>query len=155
MMVRRRVPIWQGIVLLWAVALAACAPLIAEYSLEAYRNATTLKAETVALIDKSTEPYSRHAEAAEALSVRIAAAHEFAAGLPANQISARQWALMRDPDRALFGGFVRFWRSSGTVSPAFRDEYRGQISEAFDYIICLEANKQSRARCPAPAGAEP
>jgi hypothetical protein len=137
----------SGLLLAMAVFLAACGPLIANYSLEAYKNATTLKAETLALVRKSAEPFSSHREEVEALSTRIDAAYEFSAGTPNNQISAAQWSIMRDPDRNMFGGFVEFWRAHGSVSPAFRDEYLGQIAAGFDYIICLEANKERHRPC--------
>lgn len=143
---------YPGFFLVWLTIIPACAPLIASYSLEAYKNATTLKAETMALVGKSHEPYSRHAAEIEAHSTKLAAAYEFAAGRPYNQLSARQWAILLDPDRALYGGFVQFWQANSSVSPAFRDEFRGQIAEAFDLIICLEANKQSLSACPAPTG---
>jgi hypothetical protein len=130
------------------VFLAACSPYIADFSLEAYKNATSLKAETLALIDKSAEPYARHREAAEALTLRIDAAYEFAAGIPNNQLSAQQWAIMRDPQGDLYGGFIRDWRADGPVGATFREEKKRQIGRAFDAIICLEANKRSAARCP-------
>jgi len=144
--------VWPATLLVWLVVIPACAPLIADYSLEAYKNATTLKAETMALVGKSHEPYSQHVEEVEAHSTKLAAAYEFAAGTPYNQLSARQWQILLDPERALYGGFVQLWQASGTVSPAFRDEFRGQIAEAFDLIICLEANKQRRSACRVPAG---
>jgi hypothetical protein len=143
--VRRVTPI--GVVFAFAAFLAACSPLIADFSLEAYKNATSLKAETLALIDKSGEPYARHREAAEALTLRIDAAYEFAAGVPNNQLSAQQWAVMRDPEADLYGGYIRDWRSDGPVGATFREEKKKQIGQAFDAIICLEANKRSAARC--------
>lgn len=136
------------VALVVASLLAACSSIpIGEYSLEAYKNATTLKAETLALVAKSGQPYSRFADDVDVLSVRIDAAYEFAAGLPNNQLSEEQWRLMRDPEGHLYGGFVVFWRNRGTLSPAFREEFGAIIADAFDEIICLEANKQSRTSC--------
>ena len=40
------------------VYLCGCTPLIGPYSPTAYQNATSLKAETLALMEKATEPYS-------------------------------------------------------------------------------------------------
>lgn len=133
--------------LLLAFALAGCGRLIAEYSLEAYKNATSLKAESLALIDKSGEAYTLHAKEVDALNVRIDAAYEFAAGIPANQLSATQWAILRDPNRALYGGFAQFWKAHGTGSPFFRQSIKKNIGDAFDEIICLEANKQAQTSC--------
>lgn len=130
-----------------------CSPLSPEYSLEAYKAATTLKAETLALVDKADQPYSAHAKEVEVLSTRIDAAYEFAAGRPLNQTAAQQWQILRSPDRNLYGGFVAHWRSQGRVSPAFRDNAKELIGQAFDYIICLEANRQKSTSCTALAGA--
>jgi hypothetical protein len=126
----------------------ACAPLIAEYSLEAYKNATTLKAETAALIDKAGSPYTDHEKEVNALTTKINAAYEFSAGLPSNQISAQQWQILRDPNGGLYGGFVSVWKKYGSVSATYRQEKKIQISRAFDYIICLEANKKEATACP-------
>ena len=130
--------------------LVACSPLISPFSQVAYQNATDLKAHSLALVDQSAEPYPQHADQAEQLLVDLSAAYEFVNGMKGNDISAAQWQLMRDPDKNLMGGFVGFWEEADTVSPAFSDEYRGQIAEAFDYIICLEANKRSNTQCPSP-----
>ena len=43
----------RGIVVLLVLFLAACSPLIGSYSPTAYENATSLKAETLALMDKA------------------------------------------------------------------------------------------------------
>ena len=128
--------------------LSGCAPLIAEYSLEAYKNATSLKAEALDLIDKSGEPYARRREEAEALTTKINAAYEFAAGTAYNQLSARQWQILRDPNGQLYGGYITFWKRRGTMSnPRFRMHAKNLIGAAFDEIICLEANKQALKPC--------
>lgn len=139
---------WLAIALVAAVSLAACSSLpIGEYSLQAYTNATTLKAETLALVARADEPYSSHVAQVDALNVRIDAAYEFAAGIPNNQLSAEQWRIMRDPNRNLYGGLVRMWRENGRLSSFFLAEAKAQIAEGFDYIICLEANKQAASAC--------
>ena len=126
---------------------AACAPLIAPYSLEAYKNATSLKAETLALMAEAGEPFDQHAEEVRALKVKLSAAHEFAAGMPKNQLSARQWAILNDPDGGLVGEYWVVWEEQKTISgPAMGAQIR-QVGEAFDQIICLEANKEKDTQC--------
>lgn len=145
----------SGILALWLaiLVLGGCAPLIAEYSLEAYKNATSLKAETIALIDKSGSRYSSHSKEVELLTTRINAAYEFAAGLANNAVSAQQWNLLRDPNGNLYGGFVATWRKQGRTSAAYRSAKKRQIGNAFDYIICLESNKKGSTTCAAAAAA--
>jgi hypothetical protein len=140
--------LWLGILLL-----GGCASLIADYSLDAYKNATTLKAETAALIDKAGESYSQHKVDVDALTTKINAAYEFSAGLPSNQISAQQWQILRDPNGNLYGGFVAQWRHKGSLSMAYRSDKKMQLGRAFDYIICLEANKKESTPCPVAAEA--
>jgi hypothetical protein len=134
--------------------MAGCAPLISEYSLDAYKNATSLKAETLALIDKAGEKYASHKDEAEALTTKINAAYEFAAGLSDNSQSAQQWQLLRNPDGGLYGGFIRIWKA-GPLPPVFRDDKKIQIGRAFDEIICLEINKKETQRCTGAAAAAP
>jgi hypothetical protein len=129
------------------LGLGACTPLIAPYSLDAYKNATDLKAETQALIGESGEPYSQHTTDVKALSVKLDAAYEFANGIPKNQISATQWKILVDPNGNLIGGFLRTWSSQGTTSPAYQQEKKAQIGRAFDFIACLEVNKQQAKSC--------
>lgn len=149
-----RTAVWMTAALLLLGMLGGgCSPLSPEYSLEAYKTATSLKAETLALVGKASQPYSAHAKEVEALNTRIDAAYEFAAGRPLNQIAARQWQILRSPDRNLYGGFVAYWRSHGHVGPAFRDNAKELIGQAFDYIICLEANRQKSTSCAALPGA--
>lgn len=149
MLMTRRLPAILAGLFVAAGLLQGCGSLIAGYSLEAYKNATTLKAETAALIDKSGESYSLHKEEVEALNTKINAAYEFAAGIPHNEITAAQWQIVRDPNRDLYGGYIRDWKRAGTVSPAFREAKKIQIGRAFDFIICLEANKQAAQQCSA------
>lgn len=129
------------------LALAACDPLISPFQEQAYENATTLKAQSLALIAKSSEPYSSHRTAVEQLLVDVDAAYEYANGLPKNDVVSEQWDILRNPDGNLLGGFVRRWRGSGTLSPFFRDEISIQVGDAFDTIICVEINKREASVC--------
>lgn len=140
------------LLLLLCAALGACAPLIAEYNAEAYKNATTLKAETLAMMDKAREPYGRHRKDVDTLTTKINAAYEYSAGFASNQLSAQQWNILRNPDGNLYGSFVRLWQARGTLGAGYRSEKKIDIAEAFDYLICLEANKREPRPCSA-AGA--
>jgi hypothetical protein len=139
-----RRPLWFGLL---ALLVAACAPLIAGYSLEAYRYATSLKAETLAVLGQADQPFAEHAEEARGLRLRLLTAQEFASGMPRNQWSAGQWRIMNDPDRNLAGGTLRRWETDGRLDPVFLRERLPQISRAFDDIICLEANKGEDTEC--------
>lgn len=126
---------------------AACAPLIGPYSPTAYQNATDLKAETLALMDKAAESYSDHSKEVEALMVKVNKAYEYVHGIPSNELSAKQWDILRKPDGDLLGKFLGRWKSEGTLKQIYIDEFKGIVSDAFDEIICLEANKKEATKC--------
>lgn len=122
-------------------AISACSPLIATYSQAAYEQATSVKAESLALMGRATEPYNQHAQEVEALMLQVDKAYEYARGRPKNEISTQQWANIRDPGKNLLGGFLERWKEQGQLSSAFVKEAQIQISKAFDQIIELESGK--------------
>jgi len=77
----------------------------------------------------------------------LAKAYEYVKGIPHNEISAQMWERMLDPNRYLLGGFLERWRKNGPLSAAFVKDEKKQVSEGFDKIICLEANKKEITRC--------
>ena len=133
--------------LLPALAPVACAPMAPPPNAAAQVNAANLKAQTLSLLDVAGDPYANHAAEVAALTARIEAAASAAAAQPLNTFSARQWSVLRDPSRALYGGTVALWQSQGTLGSAFRDQKKIQIGRAFDYILCLEANKGRTTSC--------
>ena len=131
------------------LALAGCAPLIAGYSLDAYKNGTSLKADVLALVAKGGDPYSAHTSDINALTVKLNEAYEFSKGETTNALSTAQWSILINPQGHLYGGFVSLWKSEGHLSPAEVNDQTALLSRAFDQIICLEANKQQPTKCPA------
>jgi len=129
-----------------------CAPLIGPYSPTAYQNATSLKATTLALMDKAKEPYASHQKDVESLWVEVDKAYEFVNGIPSNSISAKQWQILKKPDGDLLGKFAVRWKERSTLSQAFIDEFKGLVGAAFDEIICLEANKKEATKCTEKGG---
>ena len=123
-----------------------------KYSLQAYTNATELKAKSLALLEKGHQPFSRHRAEAEKLMLDISVAYEFAAGIKNNEEARDMWRLIRDPEENLMGGFVKHWsqKSPGGVGKVFVGEFRNEVIFGFDRLICLEANKRATADCPPP-----
>ncbi len=135
----RMVAVWLLGVLL--AGCAAVAPMGPTQSPEVYRTAVDLKVEARNLMAKAAEPYSQHQAAAEKLQVDMDKAYEYARNLPKNEVTAQQWALMKDPGQPLMGGFLQRWREKSTLSPAYIQEKQRLIEEGFDKIIQLEAAK--------------
>lgn len=133
----------------FALALIACActPLISPYDHTAYQNATALKAETLALVDKSLEPFSKHEARVDALLLHVEKAYEYSRGLPGNSLASAQWETIKNPGGNLLGGLVRVWSEQGRVSKAYAADKKEQLAKAFDYVICLEMNKKQSAMC--------
>jgi hypothetical protein len=129
--------------LLVGLSLTACGPTISEFSARAYEQTTALKVESLALMEKATEPYTDHAAAVQSLQTELRKAREFAEGRPNNQISAQQWQLLIDPKRDLLGGFLRDWETQSSFSDAFVTEKKEQVAKAFDTIIELESGKRA------------
>ena len=115
---------WMFMLLL---LVAGCAPLIGPYSPTAYQNATSLKAATLALMDKAMQPYANHEKEVESLMVEIDKAYEFVNGIPSNSISAKQWQILKKADGDLLGKFFLRWKERGGLSPVVIDEFKGVI----------------------------
>ncbi|WP_158966893.1 hypothetical protein [Chachezhania sediminis] len=134
-------------------ALAACLNY-ADYSLAAYTNATEAKAQSLALIEKATGSYSANRDAADAVLLKLDQGYEFSAGVRDNEEATYMWDRLRSRSGYMVGGFVEFWRRERpggmAKDSAFLREYRDNIADAFDRLICLEANKGKPAKCPVP-----
>ena len=138
---RIRYPLFAFISLLLILSgLPGCAS-VSLFSPAAYEQATSLKVESLILMDKAEEPFERHRSDVDALRIMIEKAYEYAKGRPGNEITARQWELLKDPDRNLLGGFMKRWQERSTLPGAFISEANGVISDAFDTIIGLESGK--------------
>ncbi len=128
-------------VLLSVVLLFSSCATISTFSPAAYEQAVSLKVDALALMDRATDPFDGHRSEAEALTSRVEKAYEFAKGRPKNEVSTRQWAILKDPDRNLLGGFLKRWKEKSTLSGVFIQEAKGLVADAFDKIIGLESGK--------------
>lgn len=121
--------------------LAGCAPSIALFSPVAYERAVEIKVDALALLDQAGVPYADVQDESAALCLEIAKAREYARGLPKNELSARQWEILMNPDDELLGAFLQRWQSGVPLSLAFVTKKKLQIAAAFDTIIGLESHK--------------
>jgi hypothetical protein len=122
------------------IALASCST-ISTYDQAAYEHATSAKVDTLALMDKATESYSAHEKEITAVRTELDKAYEYDRGRPLNKITVAQWGVLLDPDRNLVGGFLKMWKSKGSLGSTFVTEKKTQIADAFDQIIGLESGK--------------
>ena len=131
------------------VSLLACACVsLPGYDQAAYENATSLKARTLALAEKSgVYRFSKYEEAVDELLVDLSAAYEYANGVEHNNESAQNWRYLIGDESSMVRGWVSTWRTQETISEIGVAEHRVLIGEAFDTIICLEANKRQLSSC--------
>jgi len=120
--------------------LISCAS-ISLYDQKAYEQAVSLKVESLALMSKAIQPYSEHQKQAENLMIEVEKAYEYAKWRPKNEISAKQWEILKDPDGNLLGGFMKKWQRDSRLSPVFVENAKGLVASAFNKIIELESAK--------------
>ncbi|MFH1147090.1 MAG: hypothetical protein V1736_05215 [Pseudomonadota bacterium] len=137
-MMIKRMP--SALFLFFFLLINAC-QTISPFSQIAYEQAVSLKVDSLALMAKATEPFDRHEKEIEDVLRRVDKAFEYAKGRPSNEISARQWEILKDPKRNLLGGFVARWKEKDVLSEALIVGAQGQVEKAFDAIIGLESGK--------------
>ena len=125
-----------------ALALLASCTSISPFTPKAYEQATSLKAEALVIMDKATQPFSDNKQTVEALKLNLEKAYEYAKGIPKNEETTNQWAIIKDPSRNSLGGFLARWENKQTLSKDFIQEAKGLVSDGFDTIIELESGKR-------------
>ena len=143
-------------IILLSALVCACVSLPG-YDQKAYENATTLKAHTLALVEKSgaLDSYMKNEDAVDDLLVSLSAAYEYANGIEHNNESAKNWRSLMGDERSLVNGWLETWRQQTRITQAGVAENSILIGEAFDTIICLEANKRRMTSCNALKKADP
>lgn len=128
-------------ILLSVLLLTAC-QTISPFSQKAYELATATKAEALTLMDKATESAATNTSAIQELELNLEKGYEYSRGRPDNEISARQWDILRDPKRNSIGGFLARWKKEQRLSAAFIEETKPVVSDGFDQVIELESGKR-------------
>lgn len=136
---------WHAIIFVFL--LYGCTPLIGPHSPAAYENATSLKAEVLSILGKANTPYADNKEKIEAIQLQAEKSYEYVKGVPGSNLSAKQWEILKDPEGDLLGKFFKRWKERTTLSDILIKEYKSLASDAFDEIICLEANKKQKTEC--------
>jgi hypothetical protein len=124
-------------VLLW---LGSC-KTISVFDQYAYAQATALKVDAMNLMDKATTTYTSQQAEVDAVLTRLEKAYEYELHRPKNVITVKMWELLKNPERNLFGGFVKRWKDQSQLSATFIGEAKIQVAQAFDMIVELESEK--------------
>ena len=139
----------QRLIAIFLLSMLACACVsLPGYDQAAYENATSLKARTLALVEKSgIYRYAKYEEDSDDLLVDLSAAYEYANGVEHNNESAKNWQSLIGNEGSMVRGWLAIWQKQDTISESAVAEHRVLIGEAFDTIICLEANKRQLTSC--------
>ena len=119
--------------------LSACSSSMPKFDQVAYEKTVSLKVDSLALMDKSTEAYGTHKKEIESLTIRVEKAYEYAKGKPNNRIITKQWRILKDTKGNQIGGYLKRWRDKEKLSKVFTVEAKRLISEGFDQVIGLES----------------
>ncbi len=112
------------------------------FSQSAYDTDKELRDESLALIDKAKHRtrYSKVAGKIEALMQKIDNAIGAEKGRTKNAPTVAQWETIKSQ----LSHFFDLWKTKGTLSPAFVDEGKNQVSGLFDTLIRTEEDKRAR-----------
>ena len=114
-----------------------------EFSDSAYNTDKKLKADSLALIDraKNKAPYTSVAEDVNGLMNKIDDVIATEQQRKKNAPTVAQWKKIKAQLTSLFN----LWKSKGTLSAAFVDDARTQVSSLFDILINTENDKRARS----------
>lgn len=111
-----------------------------------YQKTTELKVEASKLMDKATTPYSGHQQEVEKLLLDVEKMAEYEKNKPDNEITFAMWKILTDEEKNLLSGFFKLWKEKQSFSPAFLEESKKQVLEAFDLLIQYEIKKDKEAK---------
>jgi hypothetical protein len=114
---------------------------ISRFDQYAYSQATSIKVDALGIMDSATGNYGLHQPVVEKVMTQIDKIYEYEKNRPKNTVSEKMWALIKDTNGHLYGGFVRRWQREGTLDQVFIDESKRLIGASFDQISQLESGK--------------
>jgi hypothetical protein len=124
------------------LTLAGC--LQAAFDQRSLDRTTDLKSKTLALMDKSGEPFTQHATAVSDVRSQMRSALAAEELRKQNKETVAMWREILVNDTTSAGspvGFFNRWQQQGTVNPVFLSQARPVIEKNFDRLIELENAK--------------
>jgi hypothetical protein len=128
------------LLVLFVLLLSSCAGV--DFSDYAYKQDQTLKTASLELMSQANESYTLHESDVNNLTSDLNKSLAYEKKRKNNEESIRMYMLLINPNGNLLGGFLKNWKTSGTLSPTFINQFKPQVSEAFDKIIELEDSKR-------------
>lgn len=121
--------------------LTSCGTSAAFFDQMSYKETISAKVEALALMDKAVNDYSSEQAQIEEVNLAMRKVYEYEKNRTNNEETIRMWEILLDPEKNLYGGFIKSWESQSTLSKVFVGEAKPQIEKAFDIILGLETKK--------------
>ena len=118
-----------------------CASTISFFDQFSYKETISAKIEALALMDKAVEDYDSQKESIESVVKAMNKVYEYEKNRPKNTETTKMWEILLDPNKNLFGGFLKKWETDKKENQTFIDQAKPQVEKAFDIIIDLENKK--------------
>lgn len=131
----------RGILVAVCVLVLSGCITTARFDQRAYEATVDLKVDSLVLAEQSTEPYTNHVAEAESIVIRVRKAQEYAKGIPNNDKTVAQWALVADPEGGGIVGYIEDWKEAEQFAEFEVEESLLLLAQQFDDIIALEAAK--------------
>lgn len=122
------------------IFLLAC-DTMSHFDAFSYKETISAKVEALDIMSYAVEEYAAHEEGIRALNKDLQKIYEYEKNRPKNVETTKMWEILLNPDKHLYGGFIKRWQSDTTLNKFFIDEAKIQVAEAFDMIIDLENGK--------------
>ena len=131
----------QFYLLIAALIMVGCST-ISVFNQKGYEQATSLKVDALALMDKAIDPYADHEKEIKILKTELDKAYEYAKGRPQNSETTDQWLIIKSPERNSLGGFMKKWKQEKALMAGIITEAKILVSDGFDTVIELESGKR-------------
>ena len=125
---------------LFTILLLAC-DTMSHFDAFSYKETISAKVETVDIMSYAVEEYDSHKKEIHDLNKDLQKIYEYEKNRPKNVETTKMWEILLDPDKNLYGGFLKRWQNDTTLNKFFIEEAKIQVAEAFDIIIDLENGK--------------
>jgi len=117
--------------------LVSCAPVYSPYIFD---QTAELKKQTLSILEKATEPYSKYETKVDVLKSDLASLVQQEKMRKHNSVKVKQWTLLLDPQGNLLNGSLEKWRKDTIMSETFIVLQRNLVEEAFN--LMQEVEKQ-------------
>lgn len=112
--------------LIYIIVCTSCTT-ISTFNQHAYIQAVDIKVECLNLTDKATNNYTESINEIKPLLLNIEKAYEFEKGRPKNEITVEMWDKLKDPNKDLFGGFLKLWETKGILGQTYIVEKKSKL----------------------------